>query len=135
MGTAVLTANLVYTPPGGAVGSASAPLSVSAPYTAESIGIMDIPDATPSGTEFLIPFGTIGEATFLAIKNTNNQDMGVRLNTAVGVADEYQLPSGGVLIIDHPALAAGNPLSSAAVVTTVALQSGVGTIQYFVFGD
>jgi hypothetical protein len=99
MANAALTASLAYTPPGG-VAPASAALSVSAPYTAESIGIMDIPASTGSGAVFAIPFGTVGEAYCLVVKNTNSKDMCLRLNASV--VDEYQIPPGGEVIINHP---------------------------------
>lgn len=133
MTTATLTASMVYTPPGGIVGSASAAFSMSIPYTAMSIGILDVPDLTPGATEFLIPFGSVDEAFALVIKNTNTQPMGVRLNAAVTVADEYQIAVGGELIIAHPVSSVANELTAASV-TTTAGQSGPGTIQYFVLG-
>jgi len=123
MSNAILTASLGYTPPGGGSGSATAVLTATAPYTAESIGIMDIPASTIEGVEFQIPFGTISEAFCLVIKNTNSQSMGVRFNAVVGVGpDEYQMPPGGELIINHP-VGAGTTVADGVTNTDVSFVS------------
>lgn len=129
MSSAALTASLAYTPPGGTV-LASAALSASAPYTAESIGIMDIPASTGSGVAFAIPFGTIDEAYCLIIKNTNSKDMCLRINASA--VDEYQIPPGGEVIINHPVGATWKTVSDGVTDTNTTFTSATAA---FTAGD
>lgn len=51
-------------------------LSCQAPFQAESVGVIDVPDTTASATEYSIPFGSIGVgATFLLVQNKTGQDL------------------------------------------------------------
>lgn len=106
--------------------------ALSVPHQAESVGTVDIPDTTASGTATAIPFGSIGVgATLLMVKNTNNQDMMLTLN---GSANLHRIPPGGVYLFAAPLAAGATPLTAASVKTT-ATQSGDGTVEYLVLGD
>jgi hypothetical protein len=98
-------------------------------------GTLDIPDATAGGTSFAIPFGTVNQdALALLIRNTNTQDMVLRIN---GSASLYRIPPQGFFLAAHPVPASGGvptPILSAAVLTSDT-QSGVGTVSYCVFGN
>ena len=130
MATAALTASLSYVPPGS--GSAtSATLNVTSTYIPTEIGTIDIPDLTAGGTVISLPFGTVGIATALYIRNTNNQDMLLRLN---GSANLMAIQPGGVFMVSFPSLPAGTPLASADLVLS-AIQAGNGVCSYFTFGS
>jgi hypothetical protein len=131
MPSAVLARDLLHQVPG--VSEQIDPSSaISAPYSGENVGILDIPDATLSGTEFTVPFGSIAVgATLLVIKNTNNQDVILTLN---GSANLFRIAPGGFFIYAAASQPAGVPLLSASVKLT-AVQSGAGTVQYHVFGE
>ena len=132
MPTASLSASLSYTPPG-ATAQVVAALANNATYDAQSIGTIDIPDGTGAASAFAVPFGSIGVgAKLLIIKNRNNADVGVRLQGAV--ADEFQLPAQGFIMISMPVNAGANPVLSASI-TTTAIQSGNGYVDFFVYGS
>jgi hypothetical protein len=133
MPQATLSATLSFLPPGVAA-ACQAAMSVVSNYTSMEGGTLDIPDATVSGTVFALPFGSVNQdARAFVFKNTNNQDMWLRLN---GSSNLYRVPPNGSIFIAHPADASGGsptPLLSASVVLT-ANQSGSGTVNYYVFG-
>lgn len=105
---------------------------VDIPWNAESAGEIDIPDTSVADTSFAVPFGAVGtEATLLVIKNTNNQDMKVKIN---GSSSLYRLPPGGVAIFATPVAAGATPIASAAVLCS-GTQSGAGQVKYLVLGD
>lgn len=133
MAQAILSATLFHIPPGSGVSSA-APLNVTSNYVAMESGTLDIPNGTLAGVVFPLEFGTVDtDAQGFYFKNTNNQDMILRLN---GSANLCRIAPGGIIMISHPAAASGGvptPLLSAEVVTT-ATQVGLGTVNYYVFG-
>lgn len=122
---------LSYGPPGG--GTASPPqLSVVAPYKAQSIGIIDVPDGESTATEHDVPFGAVeDEATLVIVKNKTGQDLIVKLNGSLAL---QHLAPNGVLVHAAPAAAGGSPLTALSL-TSTAEQDGDGSIEYFVFGD
>jgi hypothetical protein len=132
--TATLAINLSFTQPGG--GSATiTPISVLAPYQAMVAGRQDIPDSTAAETVYALPVGTglqVESASAIILKNTGNQDLGVRFQDAA--ADEFQLPAGGVVILGAAALPGANPITKLELVTTEE-QSGEGSFEYLIFGD
>lgn len=131
MPTASLSGSLTYTPPGSGT-AVSVSLNVVSNYTAQQEGTLDIPDGTAGSTVFPLDFGSINvNAQALYVKNTNNQDMILRLN---GSANLYRIPPGGQVMVSHPADPAAGFLLSADLVTT-ALQVGDGAVSYYVFGE
>jgi hypothetical protein len=128
-GNVVLAGTLSYTPAGGGVTSPS--LSVTTPYDAQVVGTIDIPDATAADTAIPIPFGSIGEAKALLVKNNNTLDIGIRLNGAV--ANSHRLTPGGTMLIQNPIVATAGPLTSASIVTS-ALQVDDGSVDFGVWG-
>ncbi len=134
MPQAILSVNLSYLPPNVAA-AVTAMLGVTSNYTAMEAGTLDIPNGATSGTVYALSFGTVDSgAQAFYFKNTNNQDMTLRLN---GSADIYRIPPNGQIFIAHPTVATGGvptPLLSASVVLT-GTQVGNGTVNYYVFGS
>jgi hypothetical protein len=130
---ASLTCSLVYTGPNGEIVKPP-DVAISAPYQAESVGIVDVPDATTTATVFTIPFGPIGtECTLAVVDNNTGQDLSVKLNGA-GTAS-HRIPAGGRFVHAAPAAgSAGTPLTSMTL-TTTGTQAGAGSIAYRLFGD
>jgi hypothetical protein len=131
MSNAVFSGTLTWTPPGGG-GVHVTNVSVSCTYAAQSDGTIDIPDTTPSTTAFSLAFGSIATPKMLLIKNDNNQDMGIRLQSAM--SDEFQVPANSEVMIAMPTAPLSNPITAIKVVTT-ALQTGAGSVSYLLFGD
>lgn len=133
MPNAILNATLSFLPPGVAA-ACSAAFAVTSTYTSMEGGTLDIPNATASGTVLSLPFGSVNQdAQAFCFKNTNNQDMALRLN---GSANIYNVPPNGMIFIAHPVNVSGGtptPLLSASVVLS-ANQSGAGIVSYYVFG-
>lgn len=134
MPSATLSASLSYTPPL-ATAPVTIPLNGTETYTPISVGTLDIPIGQAANSVFPIPFGSIGTADVLIVKNRGNQDLGVRLNgLPASPALLYQIPPNGQLAIFHPVASGGSPLSSAEIETTVLQASVVGQVDYFVLG-
>lgn len=131
---ATLNLTLSHTPPGSTVAS-NAVLAVTSNYVSQEGGTLDIPDATASGTEFVLPFGSVDtDALMFVFKNTNSQDMLLKINGNPGLT---RVSPGGMIMIGHPTAVSGGtptPLLSASVVTT-ATQVGAGSVNYYVFGS
>ena len=135
MPSSTLTATLTYTPPL-ATSTTSVSLNVTETYAPMNVGTIDIPIGTLANIPFAVPFGSIGTADVLVIKNRNNQDMGVRLNTVPpGPFVIYQIPPNGMLMINHPTASGGTPLTSADVDTTVVQAGQIGYCDYYVLGS
>jgi len=118
-----------------AIGGGSAPstTTVLPPYQALSAGVVDIPDATADATSIAVPFGsTTVDATLLMIENTNNADIGIKINGAAAIS--HHLAPGGVMVIANPAAAGAAHITSCSIVT-IGLQVGAGTVKYLVAGD
>lgn len=129
MATASLTSSISYFPPGSG-SSTLAGLNVTSTYTAMEMGTIEIPDLTVIATVISLPFGSVDNAQALYIKNTNNQDMILRLN---GSANLMSIQPGGVYMVAYPTSPSGTAISSADLVLSAA-QAGDGIISYFVFG-
>ncbi len=128
MSTATVSASVKYTGVGGA--SQTVSFSGTPTYTAENIGILDIPDTTADATAFDIPFGEVAAAKVLVLRNTNNVDLKIGVN---GTEDTFRLAPSGVIVIENPVAPGGSPITSCQV-TTVGIQSGPGSFEYMVFG-
>lgn len=132
MPTVTLTANLTYTPPGGTAGSGTAGLTVAQTSNAQNVGTIDVPDATAAATAYVVPFGSVALAQTVIIRN---RDTGQPLTLTVNAAALYDIPDGGEFFFMAPvAGTAGTPLA-AVTLTTTAIQSGLGSIDFWIFGD
>lgn len=130
MATASLTVSLQYSAPGG--NTPVAQFQVTTEYTASAVGVIDIPDATAAETEFEVPFGSIENALAVVIRNTNNQELGIRIGAAE--ADEFTIAPGAFIVLGQPTEPSSVPLTALAV-TTTAEQAGAGGFEYIVLGD
>jgi hypothetical protein len=130
MPDANMTFRLNHAAPGGGTTAPSIP--VVAPFEGAISGQIDVPDEAANDTVYAVPFGTIASPTAVMIENKTGQDLGVRINGAV--ADEFQLPDGGVFAYAAPAAAAAVPIDELAVVTTAA-QVGAGKVNFWIVGD
>ncbi len=131
MADAVLNVGLQYTPPGGTVNSGTLSLQKTIPSNAQNAGYIDVPDTTVAATSYAIPFGSIGvNARGLVIHNTLTQAVLVTINgTQWG-----QIAAGGLVMIGMGTNPTANFVLSAAIETT-AVQSGLGQLAYYVFGE
>jgi hypothetical protein len=127
-----VTLGVQWTPPSAAANSGSSTFPVTGTYNAQNVGQHDIPVATPPGTVFAIPFGSIQAAKLLLIRNMMSSDVGVRLNGHV--TDDFLLPPGGELIYAAPSAPGSNPVASASIVT-VGSPTVIENVIYFVMGD
>jgi len=128
----VLNVSMQYTPPGGALNSGTMSLQKLSSSNAQNAGYLDVPDATAASTAFTVPFGSIGTgAKALVVHNTLSNPLDVSINgTLFG-----QISAGGMIMIGVGDTApTANPVLSMTLTTTV-LQSGLGQIAYYVFGD
>jgi hypothetical protein len=108
------------------------PLSVVAPYTQSSKGVVAVANGTVTSTAKSIPFGSIAtEATAFVLRNRTSQELEVTLN---GVDTMWTIAKGAVLAFAQPSSGDGVPIT-AITLTTTATQSGTGEIDYWVFGD
>lgn len=71
---------VTYTPPAAAANSGIAVIDTSITYEAQSVGVLDVPVATPVGTSFQVPFGSIAGAQLVAIRNLTANAIGVKIN-------------------------------------------------------
>lgn len=107
--------------------------TITCPFQAESVGTIDIPDATNSGTSFDVPFGAIGdECTCALIENRTAQPLQVKINGAAAVS--HRIAAGGAMLISNAAEAGGNEITEIALITTAA-QVGDESVAYRLFGD
>lgn len=129
---------LSYTGPDGSI-VAPSPIVVAAPYNSETVGTIDVPDATATAHVYTVPFGAIAaEATgCLVVNNTANGvnpgvDLGVKINGAAAIS--HHIAPGGTLLMTSPEVAASVPLT-ALTLTTVGTQVGDGSIGFWLFGS
>lgn len=127
---ASVTLVLSYPNPGGGA-ALSRSFQLSCPFQGDSMGTIDVPDATAGSTAFSISFGSIAKATLVIVKNRTGQDMTLKIN---GSAALQNLPANEVVMFAAPALGASADLTAVSL-TTTGSQSGAGYIDYFVFGD
>ena len=136
----VASLGLQFRAPGGA--NVSEQIGVTAPFNAQSIGTLDIPAGTVSGTSFAIPFGSVASPKGLLLCNGSvvgglvvsdaNLDMKVQVQAVS--SGQFQLPAGGVLLLAQPVSATAVAVTGCNVVTTVA-QVSAAQIDYAVWGD
>jgi hypothetical protein len=101
----------------------------------QSVGTLDIPIGTSAATVIQVPFGTVGVADVVLIRNRGNQDLGVRVNgLPASPSVLYQIPANGILMIGHPTPSGGSPLTAVQLETTVIQASAIGLVDFFVFG-
>ena|SRR5678816_2698112 len=105
--------------------------TILAAFQGATEGTIDIADTTAADTEFVVSFGSVAAATMLLIKNTDAQEIYVKLN---GSTTKLGLMPGGVLLIAASALPSANTITSAKVCPK-ANQSGAGTVSYWLVGD
>jgi len=97
-----------------------------------NVGTMDVPAGTLPGTLFPVPFGTVGSAKVLIVKNTTSDEVGFRMNGAG--ADIFRLTASGVFHIEMPSGPTLAPVTDATIVILTS-PAVLNQIQYFVFGD
>ena len=128
--TATLTINLSYVGPDGNLVEMPTD-SVSASYSAQNHGNIDVPDATAATTTFPVPFGAITtDATCGYVKNLTGQALLVDVN---GAGNAFALPSGSTFPWGF-AGPSSTPILSIDL-TTTAIQADLGSIVYHLFGD
>lgn len=124
MTTAKLTSTLRYTGPGDAIASPAFTVETPA-YAALSSGVLDYAgSATGAQT---VPFGSVGNPTAVALKNTHDVDVTLTLAA-------FRMPPGSVLLFVAPVAAGGSPLASATV-TPSATGATTGSLEYVIAGD
>ena len=107
-------------------------LATAAPYMAQSVGTIDVPDQEAGSTAHSIPVGSIGtEVTAFVIKNRTGQDLTLKINGSLAL---NTLPDGTVLAYAQPAGGATTKITALSL-TTTGTQDGAGTIEYRLFGD
>lgn len=132
MANATTTAKITFTTPSPLGGTlAPLPVSLAAPHQAQSMGDIDIPDATADATDFEVPFGSVSEPTLVYVYNKGNQELAVTINGAVNPS--CNIPPGGAML--HIAPEAGSLPISALSLATTAEQSGEGRVSFLIVGD
>jgi len=130
--TFTITLGLQYTPPASPDNSGVSTLGTSGSVNAQNAGTIDVPNGTVVGTVFGVPFGSVGAAFSVLIRNNMTSAIGVRLNGAV--ADEFEIVPGGEFMLSGNAAGSGTPLTQVDLVTT-ADPTTTEQIYYWVFGD
>lgn len=125
-----LSGNLNYSPPGGG-SNVNLPLSVSGTYAAQSLGTLDIPSGSASGTTVAVSFGSVGTPIGLYVKNRVGTGVNVKINSATPT---FRLVNDGVLVTAGGALPGANPLTSVDIVLAVA-QTATGQVDFAVWGE
>jgi len=129
---ATLKYSVSYTGPNGEVVSPPTQ-QVLAPYQAQAVGTIDVPDAESASTVHAVPFGGIGVACTLGtIENQTGQELAVKINGAS--TPSHHIAPGGAFVFGE-AVAPGSAPVTALSLTTTAQQSGAGFISYRLFGD
>lgn len=129
---ATVKVSLAYTGPSGQQ-EAPPTQQVVAPYQAQNVGAIDVPDSTASSTTYSIPFGSIGTAASLVVlQNNTGQELAIKINGAA--AASHHMAQGGMLVIAENSAPGSTPVLSVSV-TTTAMQAGAGSVGYYVFGD
>jgi hypothetical protein len=99
-------------------------------YSNLATGAIPVPDGTPAGTEFDVPFvGLLEGATLVVAKNCSGQE----LNAAWGGNWAPHLGPGATMIYAQPVLPAGGRVLSLRFMLTKA-QAGDGKIVFYAFG-
>lgn len=132
MGDFTTSQGVQWTPPGAAANSGNSTLTTSGTENAQSVGSLDIPSGTASGTEFPIPFGSVGAAKVCIIENKMTTEVGLRLNGAG--ADIITLGPGQRFSVEGSVAGSGTPLTSASIVTT-ADPTSTEKVNFWVLGD
>ena len=83
---AALSIQLQYTGPSGNQINIP-PITVSAEYQAQNVGVIDVPDATASATSYAVPFGAIDDLTTCGIiLNQTGQPLELKVNGAAAAS-------------------------------------------------
>ncbi len=125
-----LSGNLNYAPPGGG-SNVNLPLSVTGTYAAQSIGTLDVPSGSASGTTIAIGFGSVANPIGFYLKNRVGTGVNIEINSATPT---FRLPSGGVVMVAGGAQPDANPLSGVDVIL-VGVTTAAGAIDFAVWGD
>ena len=129
--TATFTASVQYSPPSGPANSGSATFSIASSHAAQNVGNLDIPAGTPPGTTFSVPFGSVGSAKLLIIKNSMSSEIGFRMN---GSGDLYRITASGMAAFSMPSSPTVAPITDATIVV-YGSPTVIEVVQTFVFGD
>jgi hypothetical protein len=99
-------------------------------YTNQITGAIPVPDGTPSGTEFDVPFvGLATGASLIIIENYTGQE----INAAWGGNWAPHLAAGGYLVYAMPDVPTDGCIAGLRFMTT-APQVGAGKITFYAFG-
>jgi hypothetical protein len=125
-----LSGNINYAPPGGG-DNVNLPLSVTGTYAAQSIGTLDVPSGSASGTTVAISFGSVASPLGVYLRNRVGTGINVKINSSTPT---FRLVDGGVLVQAGAVDPASNPLSSVDLIL-VNVQTVGGQIDFAVWGD
>lgn len=125
-----LSGNLNYSPPGGG-DNVNLPLSVSGTYAAQSIGTLDIPSGSASGTTIAVSFGSVAAPLGFYLKNRVGTGINIEINSSTPT---FRLVDGGVMVVAGSTLPGSNALSGVDVILAVA-QTATGQVDFAVWGE
>jgi hypothetical protein len=126
------TLNLQYTPPGAPANSGVAALAVGGTYNAGQSGTIDVTTGSTVGQVIPIPFGSVVAGKLVVIRNNLSAEIGVRLNGAV--ANNFNVPPGGMLAYAAPTAPGAVPLTRVDIVLTAVPVVTERTV-YWTLGD
>lgn len=126
------TVSLQYTPPGSAANSGNVSYVVTASCQAQCVGQIDVSTSAAPGSTIEIPFGSVGDAKMIVLKNLGANEYGVRLNGSV--TNTFSLVPNGEFVFAGSTIPSDTSISSLTVVV-LSTPSSVDYLQYFVYGD
>lgn len=132
--TLVSTSSVQWTPPAAPVNSGQSSFVLQASYNAQNVGTLDVPSGTAPATIFAIPFGSVGKAKYLRVKNLMTTDVDVRIN---GSTDPiFSLAPQGSFTYEQATDPSDGtyPLTSASVEVLIS-PTNLASVQFWVYGD
>jgi type 1 fimbria pilin len=131
--TVVFTGNLQWTPPSAPSGSGQSAFTVQASYSAHNVGTLDVHPGISPGTSISIPFGQVGAAKLVVVRNMSTADIDLSLG---GSSDMVSISPQGMHVYASPVnLSDGDNFLSEASVTVLSSPSSTQQIHFWVFGD
>lgn len=127
-----VSGTIVYTPPLAAPNSGAASLSTQGVYNAQNVGSVDVPAGTTTATSFSVPFGSVGAASVVIVRNQMSTPINVRLNGSG--TDTFELAPGAMFRYESPTTPATTPITAVECITT-AEPTAIENIFYWIFGD
>lgn len=129
---ATVTLGIQYTPPSAPANSGNVSYQVAASCQAQNVGQIDINPSDAPGTLFSLPFGSVGAAKVIVVKNRGIQEYGVRINGSP--TDSFRLSAGAEFAFAASSIPTLGQLNSIdiAVITSPAQTE---YCEYFIFGD